>query len=122
MRRIVLIHYNEIALKGRNRPFLSALCSEISNARLPATREHRERSSRRMTATRESSERSSHRMMVALLKKRGLFSGGLWCGLKRMPMKAIAEKLNKVFGIANFSLVGRCHRNFQKFQMKCLRF
>ena len=117
MRRIVLIHYNEIALKGRNRPFFErALLGNIKRALAGNPRTQRaEQSSYDGNPRVQRAEQSPHDGCA--FKEARIIFGRIVVWLEAdADEKAIAEKLNKVFGIANFSLVGRCHRNFQNFR------
>ena len=76
MRRIVLIHYNEIALKGRNRPFFErALLGNIKRA-----------------------------LADCAFKEARIIFGRIVIWFEAdVDEKLMSEKLNKVFGIANFS-------------------
>lgn len=87
MRRIVLIHYNEIALKGRNRPFFErALLGNIK-----------------------------HALAICAFKEARVIFGRIVVWLETdVDEKAISEKLNKVFGIANFSFGREMSPDFSK--------
>jgi len=87
MRRIVLIHYNEIALKGRNRPFFErALLGNIKRA-----------------------------LADCAFKEARIIFGRIVIWFEAdVDEKAITEKLNKVFGIANFSFGWELSSEFSK--------
>ena len=87
MRRIVLIHYNEIALKGRNRPFFErALLGNIKRA-----------------------------LADCAFKKARIIFGRIVIWFEAdVDEKLMSEKLNKVFGIANFSFGWELSSEFSK--------
>ena len=87
MRRIILIHYNEIALKGRNRPFFErALFGNIKRS-----------------------------LADCAFKEARIIFGRIVIWLEAdVDEKMITEKLNKVFGIANFSFGWGLSSEFSK--------
>src|SRR3972149_8138482 len=87
MRRIILIHYNEIALKARNRPFFErALLGNIKRA-----------------------------LADCAFKEARIIFGRIVIWFEAdVDEKAITEKLNKVFGIANFSFGWELSSEFSK--------
>src|SRR3990170_7577922 len=87
MRRIVLIHYNEIALKGRNRPFFErALLGNIKRA-----------------------------LADCAFKKARIIFGRIVIWFEAdVDEKLMSEKLNKIFGIANFSFGWELSSEFSK--------
>ncbi|MEK7067102.1 MAG: tRNA uracil 4-sulfurtransferase ThiI [Patescibacteria group bacterium] len=122
MRRIVLIHYNEIALKGRNRPFFErALLGNIKRALAGNPRTQRaEQSSYDGNPRVQRAEQSPHDGCA--FKEARIIFGRIVVWLEAdADEKAIAEKLNKVFGIANFSFSWEMPSEFSKISDEVLK-
>jgi tRNA uracil 4-sulfurtransferase len=91
----IVVHYKELALKGRNRPwFIQQLVRNIKTA---------------LTGLSVTSVRALvGRIDIELAP----FSNGDWKESRR-AWEAVRTRLSRVFGIANFSLAGRAPHDFE---------